>query len=307
MSFTYPERLILVLLAAAAFVFLYRWIERRTATRALTYSNLAFALDALRPSRVPSFLLLAALTLGVAALAITAAGPRLWLRVPVKDGTVILCIDTSGSMSATDLIPTRSAASRAAARAFLDEVPPGTRVGIVTFASGASVIVAPTDDLDAVRQGIDRIPPANGGTAIGDALALAGRQLPPHGKRVIVLMTDGVNNGGVDPVDAARTVAASGVTIETVGIGTNGSGELIPGTNEPADLDEDTLRAIAQTGGGRYAGVADAGSLRSAFAGIARSTVWERKLVDGSTYFAFAGGLTLLLAFLGGFAAGRFP
>jgi Ca-activated chloride channel family protein len=307
MSFTYPDRLLLVLLAAAAFIFLYRALERRAKTRALTYSNLAFAIDALRPSRLPSFLLLGALTLGVAALAITAAGPRLWLRVPVKDGTVMLCIDTSGSMSATDLVPTRAEASKAAARAFLDEVPPGTRVGLLTSATGASIIVAPTDDLDAVRKGIDYMPPANGGTAIGDALALAGRAMPNHGKRVIVLMTDGVNNAGVDPVDAARTVAASGVTIETVGIGTNGSGELIPGTNEPADLDEDTLRAIAQTGDGRYVSVGDAGSLRSAFASIARSSAWERKRVDGSTYFALGGGLTLLLAFLGGFAVGRFP
>ncbi len=307
MSYTYPDRLLLDLAAAVAFIFHPRALERRATTRALTYSNLAFALDALRPSRVPSFLLLAALTLGVAALAITAAGPRLWLRVPVKDGTVMLCIDTSGSMSATDLVPTRTEASRAAARALLDEVPPGTRVGLLTFATGASVIVAPTDNLDAVRKGIDYIPPANGGTAIGDALALAGRQMPTHGKRIIVLMTDGVNNAGVDPVDAARTVAASGVTIETVGIGTNGSGELIPGTNEPADLDEDTLRAIAQTGGGRYVAVGDAGSLRSAFASIARSSVWERKRVDAGTYFAFAGGLTLLLGFLGGFAVGRFP
>jgi Ca-activated chloride channel family protein len=307
MSFAYPDRLIVALLGALAFVFVYRMLERRAHARALTYSNLAFALGALRPSRIPALVLLGVLTAGVAALALAVAGPRLWVRVPVKDASVILCIDTSGSMSATDIVPSRSAASRAAARAFVDEVPAGTKVGIVTFASGAGVVAAPTDDLDAVREAIARIPSPNGGTAIGDALTLAGHQFPPHGKHVIVLMTDGVNNAGVDPVDAARSVAASGVAIYTVGIGTSGSGELIPGTNEPADLDEDTLRAIAQTGGGAYATARDAGSLRSAFAGFARATVWEPKRIDGSALFAFGGGLTLLLGFLGGFATGRFP
>ncbi len=307
MSFAYPERLFVALLGALAFVFVYRALERRARARALIYSNLAFALDALRPSRLPAILLLGVLTAGVAALALALAGPRLWTRVPVKDGTVILCVDTSGSMSATDLVPTRSAAARAAARAFVDEVPTGTRVGIVTFASGASVVAAPTDDLDAVRMAIDHIPSPNGGTAIGDALALAGKQFPAHGKHVIVLMTDGVNNAGIDPVSVARDLAAAGVAIYTVGIGTNGSGELIPGTNEPADLDEDTLRAIASTANGAYVAAGDAGSLRSAFSGLARATVWERKRIDASALFAFGGGLTLLLGFLGGFAAGRFP
>ena len=303
----HPERLLLAALACVAFILAYRTLERRAAARALVYTNVRFALDAMRPSRVPAALLFWALTAGVAALALAFAGPRLWLRVPVKDGTVVLCIDTSGSMSATDLVPTREAAAKAAARAFLDEVPPGTRVGVVTFASGASVVIPPTDDLDAVRDALARIPPPNGGTAIGDALALAARQFGAHGKRVIVLMTDGVNNAGVDPQGAARDVAASGAAIYTVGIGTSGSGELIPGTNEPAELDEETLRAIAATGNGSYASARDAASLRGAFRDLARSTVWERHRIDGASLFAAGGGVTVLLAFLAGFAAGRFP
>lgn len=307
MTFAHPDRLLLVLLACAAFVALYLALERRTDARALAYSNLAFALDALRPSRIPGIVLVAALTLGVAAVAAAFAGPRLWLRVPVKDGTVVLCIDTSGSMSATDLSPTRAAAAKAAARAFIDAVPQGTRIGIVTFASGASVVQAPTDDLDVVRDALNRIPPPNGGTAIGDALTLAGRQLPTQGKRVIVLMTNGVNNGGVDPVNAARQVAAAGAGIYTVGIGTSGSGELIPGTNEPAELDDDTLRAIAASGGGTYAAAGDAAGLRGAFRNLANATVWEKHRIDGSTLFAAGGGLAIVLAFLAGFGAGKFP
>jgi Ca-activated chloride channel family protein len=307
MTFAHPERLWLVLAAVAAFALLYRALERRASARAFAYSNLAFALGALRASRAPGIALFGALVIGVAGLALAVTGPRLTTRVPVKDGTVVLCIDTSGSMLATDLTPSRAAAAKAAARTFVDEVPPGTRVGIVTFASGADVIVEPTADLDAVREAIDRIPPPNGGTAIGDALTLAGQRFPAQGKRVIVLMTDGVNNAGVDPVAAARAVAAQGIAIYTVGIGTAGSGELIPGTNEPADLDEDTLRAIAATGGGSYASATDAGSLRGAFRDLARATVWERRRIDSSALFAFGGGLTVLLAFLAGFWTGRFP
>jgi Ca-activated chloride channel family protein len=307
MSFTHPERLVLVLLVLVAFALLYRAIERRGAARALAYSNLPFALETMRPSRWPSFALFVALAAGVAALALAFAGPRLVASVPVKDGTVILCIDTSGSMSATDLTPSRAAAAKAAARAFVDQVPPGTRVGIVTFATGAAVVQAPTDDLDVVRDALDRVPPANGATAIGDALTLAGQQMPAHGKRVIVLMTDGVNNRGTDPVSAARQVAAGGVGIYTVGIGTSGSGELIPGTNEIADLDEETLRAIAATGNGSYSSARDAGSLRVAFRDLARATVWERRRFDGSMLFAAGGGIAVVLGFLAGFAAGKFP
>jgi Ca-activated chloride channel homolog len=307
MTFAHPERLIIALLACLAFALIYRAIERRASARALAYSNLAFALDAMRPSRLPAIALFVALLAGVAALAVAFAGPHLVARVPVKDGTVILCIDTSGSMSATDLKPSRAAAAKAAARAFLDEVPAGTRVGIVTFASGASVVQPPTDDLDAVREALDRVPPPNGATAIGDALTLAAQQMPAHGKRVIVLMTDGVNNRGVDPVAAARGAAASGVTIHTVGIGTSGSGELIPGTNELADLDEATLRAIAASANGSYASAQDAASLRGAFRDLARATVWEKRRFDGSTLFAAGGGVVVVVAFLMGFAAGKFP
>jgi Ca-activated chloride channel family protein len=116
-----------------------------------------------------------------------------------------------------------------------------------------------------------------------------------------------VNNRGSDPVEASRKIGALGITIETVGVGTNGSGDVIPGTNELADLDEGALRAVAANGGGQYVEAGDADSLRAAFANIALSTVWEKKHVDGSFAFAFVGGVLLLGALLGGMGAGRFP
>ncbi|MBV9103378.1 MAG: VWA domain-containing protein [Candidatus Eremiobacteraeota bacterium] len=307
MTFAHPERLAIVLLLVAAFALVYRSIERGASQQAYVYSSLAFATAAMRPSRWPAVAVYAALLLGVAALTSALAAPRLLVRVPVKDGIVMLCIDTSGSMRATDLVPSRAEAARAAALTFLGAVPPGARIGIVSFASEAVLVQQPTADLDAARSALDRVPPPNGATAIGDALSLAVAQLPRRGTRAIVLLTDGVNNRGSDPVSAARQAALDGVTIHTVGVGTNGSGQLIPGTTEPADLDEETLRAIADLGHGTYVAAKDAGGLASAFRNLAGSTVWEARKVDGSTLFAASGGVMVIVAFLAGFAVGKWP
>ncbi len=307
MSFAHPLWLAGALLAAFAFARLYRTLERRAAGQALTYSNLAFALEALAAPRWPAALVFWAWILGVGALGVALAGPRLWALVPVKDGSVVLCIDTSGSMRATDIVPTRSIAARRAAAAYVDAAPDGARIGIVTFSSNAIVIEPPSADRGEVRASLDRIPEPDGATAIGDALALAGEQLTSSGRRVVILMTDGVNNRGADPAEVARKLAAAGITVYTIGIGTSGSGELIPGTTEPADLDRSALESIAETTGGTYAEVGDAGALEAAFADLARRTVWEPRRVDAALPFAFAGGLLMLGGFLAGFATGKFP
>jgi Ca-activated chloride channel family protein len=307
MSVTHPEILLLALVLIAGFAWLYRSFSRRREAAALTYSNLAFALEAMRPARWPAAALFAAFAIGTGALLTALAGPHFDAKVPTKDGIVMICIDTSGSMRSQDVAPTRAEAAIAAAHTFVDAVPAGTKIGIVSFSSGANLIQPPSDDLDAVRQALDRVPPPDGATAIGDALTLAAQQMRGNGKRVIVLLTDGVNNRGSDPVEASRKIGALGITIETVGVGTNGSGDVIPGTNELADLDEGALRAVAANGGGQYVEAGDADSLRAAFANIALSTVWEKKHVDGSFAFAFVGGVLLLGALLGGMGAGRFP
>jgi Ca-activated chloride channel family protein len=306
MTFARPALLLLGLICFVALLWLYRYATRRRSAQAFAYSNLAFALDALRPARWPGALLSTAYALGAAALLIALAGPHFFARVPTPDASVVLCIDTSGSMRARDVEPTRAEAASAAARAFLGAVPAGTRVGIVSFSSSADVVAAPTADLVAVRDALDRIPPPDGGTAIGDALALAAQQLPAHGTRIVVLLTDGVNNLGREPIAAAQEIAARGIRIETVGVGSNGSGQIIPGTDELADLDSETLRAIARIGRGRYAEASDAGTLEDEFRSIALGTVWERKPIDGSFPFAFVGGAVLLVTLLAGLATGRF-
>jgi Ca-activated chloride channel family protein len=180
-------------------------------------------------------------------------------------------------------------------------------VGIVAFAGAAGVVAAPTIDKDELRAAVSEIPPPNGGTAIGDALATAARQLPPGGRRAIVLITDGVNNAGADPAAVAPQLGAAGIEIDTVGIGTNGSGRLIPGTNEEAALDEDALRQIAADAHGAYARADDAGTLRSRLAALAHSTTREARRIDLALPLALAAGFILAGTVAAGMLAGRFP
>ncbi len=307
MTFARPLVLILTFAGLLLCVFALRTLSRRRTAEALTYSNLDF-LGTATKSRMPWATLLAGAWLfAVACMGVALAGPRLMAPVSVRDGAVALCIDTSGSMSAADVLPTRADAALRAARAFIDGVPDGTRISIVAFSSTAQIVMPSSDDKDAVREALDRIPPPNGGTAIGDALALADRSLPNVRHRAIVLVTDGINNQGSDPVAVAPGIGARGTIIETVGIGTSGSGLLIPGTNEEADLDEAALRSVAQSGHGAYARVGDAEALRARLSEIARGSSIERRRVDASFPLAIAGGTIMIAATLGAFGLGRFP
>jgi Ca-activated chloride channel homolog len=307
MTFAHPLWLVAGIVAAAIFLGLARRAVRRGAAAALAYSNLDFFQQATRRRFDPAFAIVLAAALGMVALAGALAGPHVVATVPVRGGAVVLCVDTSGSMRATDVSPTRADAAAAAVRAFVDGVPDGTRLAIVAFASGAGVVAPLTDDKDALRDAIGRIPPPNGGTAIGDALAIAARVLPASGKRAIVLVTDGVNNLGADPLTVAPQVGSAGIEIDTIGIGTNGSGQLIPGTAQEAGMDEDALRTIAASAHGAYARADDASSLRTRLAALANSTTKEKKRIDASLPLAIAGGLVLAGAIGAGLLAGRFP
>jgi len=307
MTIDSPVRLVLATGVVALLTALYLLLARRSAAGAFAYSNLAFMQTVLERRRSLDAMIGLCWFLAAGALVLSVSGTHVWARVPMRDGAVVICIDTSGSMASTDIVPSREAAARAALRAFVDASPRGLRIGIVSFSSGANVEIPLTDDPDQLRAAIDRIPHANGATAIGDALLAASRLLPNHGHRAVILLTDGVNNRGSDPLESAKTLASRGVPVYAVGIGTNASGELIPGTNEEASIDEEALRAIAAMGGGRFVLVSDAQSLRSVFRRIAEGTVWERRRVDASLPLAVGGVLAMLAAFFTGFAAGKFP
>jgi Ca-activated chloride channel family protein len=307
MSVERPPALVIGVLVACAVAWIIVQLGRRRRRDAFTYSNLAFLLDAARISVWPMRVLAAVIAFGVLLGGIAFAGIGLVLPVPARDGSIVVCLDTSGSMRATDVEPSREAAVRAAARAFVQDTPAGTRIGIVSFSTSAQRVADLNDDKDAVLAALDTVPPANGATAIGDALALAGQMLPARGHRAIVLVTDGVNNNGVDPLQTAQQLGGRGITIYTVGVGTNGSGLAIPGTTEEASIDEDALREIATAGHGTYTRTVDAAAIAATFRDLARTTVWERRRVDVSFGLAVAGAGALVLGCVGALAAGRFP
>ena len=139
-----------------------------------------------------------------------------------------------------------------------------------------------------------------------DALKLAAKMLPARGHRVVILITDGVNNAGTDPAEVAQWLGAHHIPVYTIGIGTP-AGALIPGTDQQATIDEEALRGYAAASGGAYARAENATQLRDALAQLGRVTSMQRKNVDASLGFTVAGALGMLAAFLAGFGLGRYP
>jgi Ca-activated chloride channel family protein len=186
--------------------------------------------------------------LGAGALLFGLAGPALNLEVARNNSSVMLVIDVSGSMAATDVQPTRLDAARTAARTLIDKLPANDRIGLISF-NGAATVNAPlSEDRQSVAAALDGLQPG-GSTAIGDALALAVTQLAPgpapaSGMRrapaMIVLLTDGASNRGVDPLTAAGQARAAGIPVMTVGIGVRNAAVIVHG-QDVGGVDEQTL------------------------------------------------------------------
>jgi Ca-activated chloride channel family protein len=305
-SIDHPARLFAGVVVVVLFALLYQWLTRRVTARDLAYSNIAFFETAVKPRRWIPRLLQALWIVALGCVVLAVSGPHMTLAVPARDGSVFVCIDTSGSMQSADVFPTRAQAAKAAARAFINESPAGTKIGIIAFDGSAEVVQPLSADHQQVIASLEEIPSPNGATAIGDALKLSAQLLPPAGHRVVILITDGVNNSGTDPDEISQWLGAHHVPVYTVGIGTPNGG-LIPGTNEQATIDENALRGYAQASGGAYARAENARQLRDALAQLGRITSLQRKPVDASLGFAVAGALGMLAAFLTGFGLGRYP
>ncbi|HET9031253.1 MAG TPA: VWA domain-containing protein [Candidatus Aquilonibacter sp.] len=304
MSFDHPLYLIPAVLAALFAGALLLGAEQRMTARDLMYSDIDVFIDSVRPrlwiARLFRALWIAALACGALAI----AGPHLAVPLPARDGAVFICIDTSGSMNSTDVEPTRAAAAKAAAAAFIDAAPAGIKVGIIAFASGSAVVAPLSRDHAAVKAALADIPSPNGATAIGDALALAEQHLGSTGHRVIVLITDGVNNAGTDPQAVAQQLGSQHVPVYTIGIGTP-NGDIIGG--EQSTIDEGALRDYADASGGAYARVESATQLRNALAHLGTVTMLERQDVPLSLPLALAAAGLLAITLFAGLSTGRVP
>lgn len=239
--------------------------------------------------------------LGLAAMILAIARPHAVLVTPVREETIILAMDVSGSMRADDVKPSRLAAAQAAAKAFVEKQPRHVRIGIVAFAGTAALVQSPTSNREELVQAIDRFQ-LQRGTAIGSALVISLVSLLPdsgidvervlhgmparsrwagpgidgtgaaeafvpvppgsNGAMAIVLLTDGQSNTGADPLEAVKLAAERGVRVHTVGVGTPEGAKLgFEGWAMRVRLDEEALRKIAGGTLGEYYRAGDAQEL----------------------------------------------
>ena len=255
-----------------------------------------------RAGRVRRALPTLLLCLALAALALALARPEATVAVPNERASVILVTDTSGSMNATDVEPSRLAAAKAAGERFLDAVPDRLRVGLVAYAEGTHTVLRPTAEHAEVRTALDGLQ-AEGGTATGDALAGALDALGERGENAppaaIVLLSDGATTSGDDPVEVARRARAAGVPVSTVALGKpDGSLQLPDGRVMQVPPDPESLREIAQVSGGRAYAAEDAGALEQVYEDLG-SQIGTRPEQREVTAGVAGAGVLLLLAALG--------
>lgn len=323
MSFTWP--LVLVALAAIpVLVALYVDRDRRRVASQAAFGNpelLPNVVDR-EPGRLrylPPLIMLAALVF----LIVGVARPHATVSVPREEATIVLAMDVSRSMKAKDVEPTRLDAARIAAKTFLDEVPEKFRVGVVSFATRASVGVAPTEDRELVVTALDTLT-AGEGTAIGDAVALSlrvGQPQPADGAeeveappRAIVVISDGARDGGqVEPAEAARQAKAQDVPVYTVLVGTAEGvveEELTGGFRRIIRVppNPETLEQVAATSGGTFFAVPDAERLTEVYEELGSrlgTREQDREITD--VFAAIAVALLLLAATISVFLFRRVP
>lgn len=308
MTFDTPLALLALLavpLAAAAYLLYDRRRKvqaARFAAPALYPNVVARAPGKLR--HVPVVVLLLALT----ALLTGFARPHATISVPREEATVVLALDISRSMTATDVSPTRLAAAQAAARDFLQDVPEAYRIGVVRFATRAQVAAPPTEDRDYVAAALRQVRPGEG-TALGEAIELSLTAIrrtssTEDGERIpasILLISDGAQTVGRAPAaQAAGRARSVGVPIFTVALGTpDGVVErrLPGGFTERVRVPPDpgALRRIAAASGGEFFAVPDADGLRRVYEELGSRLGERDKRAEVTVAFAGA-GMALLLA-----------
>ena len=315
MSFEWPLALlglVAVPLVLATHVFMQRRRSRYAARFAQPslFGNLVAGAPGWR-RHVPTAVLLLAL----AAVLVGVARPRATTSVPREEAAVILAIDTSRSMVATDVRPSRLAAARAAARAFLDKLPAKFRVGVVSFSTRAEVVAPATERREVVLAALRELRPGTG-TALSEAILRslevgrgiqAGRPARERPPVAVLLLSDGAQTiGELTPLDAARQARSLGIPVYTVALGTpDGVVErrLPGGLRERISVppDPETLRQVADTTNAEFFSAPDVERLSTVYRQLGSRLGHRKKRQEISFLFAAAGGALLLTS--GAFSA----
>ena len=215
--------------------------------------------------------------------------------MPAEQATIVLAMDHSGSMAATDVAPSRLTAALDAGEAFLGEVPAKVRVGGVVFDNVAEAVQSPTTDRAELRQALKDAMKPSGGTATGDALATSLRMVRTAGVKApgaIVLLSDGKATHGQDPLPVADEAKKLGIPIYTVALGTAG-GTLPNGDAVPPDTA--TLEQIAQRSGGEAFTAEQSDALSAVYEKLGSEVAMKKELREVTAGFAGGAGLLLLL------------
>jgi Ca-activated chloride channel family protein len=330
MNFIWPQLLIL-LLTVPILIALYLLAQRRRKKYALRYASLSLIKDAMgkgpgiRRHIPPLLFLLAIITLIVAL-----ARPIAVVTLPAQEGTVIMVFDVSGSMAAEDLKPNRMEAAKEAARTFVDKQNAAVKIGVVSFSDNAFVVQSPTNDRDAVNAAINRLSPQRG-TAIGrgiltglesineeanaeDAAFSRSRStsfgptpspsptpkpLPKgmYAPAIMILLSDGESNIGPNPLDVLEPVAAQGVRVYTVGVGSpEGTILRVQGRAIRVRLDEPTMKRISEKTDGEYFNASNENDLRSIYEKLGTHLTLRTEKTEITAVFTAAGALLALVA-----------
>ena len=311
MSFAWPIALTGLALVALALI-AYLVAQRRRRRYVVRFTNLDLLENVVADSprwrrHVPAMLTLLALS----ALVVGMARPQVAVAVPREEATVILAMDSSGSMTATDVQPDRMTAAREAASSFVDGLPDGFRVGVVSFSNEADVVVPPTADHDEALRGLSALR-ADNGTALGDAIARSvdlgvtslDEQLAANSEEtpvVVLLLSDGANTtGDYEPLEAAQKAKDAGVPVYTVALGTDAG--TVQGPDGYGGMrtirvppDPETLSRVAELTGGTFFEAADEDALQSVYDEIGSQVGVEHEQRELTVFFTAAGAALLLL------------
>jgi Ca-activated chloride channel homolog len=323
-SAQWPGLLWMLLLLPVALI-AYLSAQRRRSRYTVRFTNLDLLATVVNATpgwrrHVPPALYLLAL----AALLISLARPEAMALVPKEQATVVLVMDVSGSMNATDVQPTRLVSAKRAATGFVEQLPDKFRVGIVSFANTAKTVTRPTTDRVAVNEAIGSLR-AEGSTAMGDGIeraldakrpasagpsGSAARLVPDPGPGqgaggeaplVVLLMSDGANTQGrTQPMQAAADARALGVPVFTIALGTERGMVDVPDETGnlrriPVPPDKLTLQRIAEVTGGRFFAAPSARDLKDVYRQLGSKIGLVKEKQEITVVFA-ASGLLFLVA-----------
>jgi Ca-activated chloride channel family protein len=305
---------LLFLLVVLGLIGLYIVVQLARQRRMLRFANLEL-LESVAPKRssrwrhLPAILLVLALLL----LTVAMAGPTNDIRIPRNRAVVMLVIDVSQSMRATDVSPSRLGAAQDASKQFADELTPGINLGLIAYAGTATLLVSPTTNREATKAAIDKLQLADR-TATGEgiftalqAIATAGAVIgggdqPPPAR--IVLFSDGKETVPSNPDNpkgaytAARTAKDQGVPISTISFGTPYGYVEINSQRLPVPVDDETLKKIAELSGGEAYSASSLDQLKQVYANLQQQIGYETIKGDASAGWLRLGVGVLALAVL---------